>query len=136
MSYPPRSQLYQGLQNRPAVDINSVRSPLLCSSQLIKRYQKIGPEGVIERLMSRREHFLAVKICEYLELPPDNVYTNWACLKVHLLLFEAAVLTTRSVFRMRMRKLFVVLSWTSYACKMGLDLMRLPKRHLMREEWD
>ena len=46
------------------------------------RYQKIGPEGVIERLMNRQEHFLAVKICEYLEIPADRVYTNWACLKV------------------------------------------------------
>ena len=32
--------------------------------------------------MNRREHFLAVKICEYLEIPADRVYTNWACLKV------------------------------------------------------
>ena len=49
---------------------------------LNNRYQKIGPEGVIERLMNRREHFLAVKICEYLEIPADRVYTNWACTKV------------------------------------------------------
>lgn len=49
------------------------------------RYLKLGPEGVIERLMNRREHFLAVKICEYLEIPADRVYTNWACLKVSLI---------------------------------------------------
>ena len=42
----------------------------------------MGPDGVIERLMNRREHFLAIKICEYLEIPADRVYTNWACLKV------------------------------------------------------
>jgi vacuolar protein sorting-associated protein 16 len=46
------------------------------------RYLKIGPEGVIDRLMNRRAHFLAVKICDYLEIQPDEVYTNWACLKV------------------------------------------------------
>lgn len=34
--------------------------------------------------MNRREHFLAVKICEYLEIPADRVYTNWACLKVYM----------------------------------------------------
>jgi vacuolar protein sorting-associated protein 16 len=56
--------------------------PVFDTSDL--RYMKIGPEGVIERLMNRREHFLAVQICNYLDLPAERVYTNWACLKVVL----------------------------------------------------
>jgi len=70
----------------------------------MSRYQKIGPEGLIERLMNRRKHFLAVKICEYLEIPADRVYTNWACLKVcHFIL----VTDIRYVCRMKMRIPFV-----------------------------
>ena len=34
--------------------------------------------------MNRYQHFLAVKICEYLEIPADRLYNNWACLKVRL----------------------------------------------------
>lgn len=34
--------------------------------------------------MNRREYYLAVQICKYLEIPADNVYTNWACLKIRL----------------------------------------------------
>ena len=61
------------------------------------RYQKIGPEGVIERLMNRREHFLAVKICEYLEIPADRVYTNWACLKVQQRMVITVLISDSSI---------------------------------------
>jgi vacuolar protein sorting-associated protein 16 len=66
--------------------LNAVRDYKIGLPLSYTQYQKIGPEGVIERLMNRREHFLAVKICEYLEIPADLVYTNWACLKVILYL--------------------------------------------------
>jgi vacuolar protein sorting-associated protein 16 len=66
--------------------LNAVRDYKIGLPLSYTQYQKIGPEGVIERLMNRREHFLAVKICEYLEIPADLVYTNWACLKVTLYL--------------------------------------------------
>jgi hypothetical protein len=69
------------------------------------RYLKVGPEGVIERLMNRRQHFLAVKICEYLEIPADRVYTNWACLKVYPI-----TSLTRSEYRMKTKIPFVVQS--------------------------
>jgi len=65
--------------------LNAIRDYKVGLPISFTQYQKIGSEGVIERLMNRREHFLAVKICEYLEIPADRVYTNWACLKVRAL---------------------------------------------------
>ncbi|KAG5439417.1 hypothetical protein PCANB_001991 [Pneumocystis canis] len=47
-----------------------------------KEYFHLTPEGLIERLISRKKHFLALKICEYLLLPSDKVYIHWACMKI------------------------------------------------------
>ena len=37
---------------------------------------------VIDRLISRHHHFLAIRICEYLAMKPDPVLIHWACAKV------------------------------------------------------
>ncbi|KAG4306374.1 hypothetical protein PORY_000362 [Pneumocystis oryctolagi] len=49
-----------------------------------KEYFHLTPESLIERLIARQKHFLALKICEYLQLPSDKVYTHWACMKIKL----------------------------------------------------
>jgi hypothetical protein len=36
----------------------------------------------MERLLSRRLHYLAFEICEFLGLKSDNVLIHWACTKV------------------------------------------------------
>ncbi|OAJ45213.1 hypothetical protein BDEG_28371 [Batrachochytrium dendrobatidis JEL423] len=47
-----------------------------------KQYQHISPEGLIDRLINRREHLLARRICEYLRMPIDRVLIDWARVKV------------------------------------------------------
>ncbi|KJE95370.1 vacuolar assembling/sorting protein VPS16 [Capsaspora owczarzaki ATCC 30864] len=45
-------------------------------------YSVITPTGLIDRLVLRRQHFLAFRVCEYLKLPQDRVLINWACAKI------------------------------------------------------
>jgi hypothetical protein len=50
----------------------------------ISRLERLTPEKLIERLINRQEHLLALRISEYLRLPMDKIYIHWACLKVRL----------------------------------------------------
>ncbi|KAJ9083129.1 Vacuolar protein sorting-associated protein 16 [Entomophthora muscae] len=42
----------------------------------------LGIDKVIERLLEIHQHFLSLKLCEYLHLPSDRVVIHWACSKV------------------------------------------------------
>jgi vacuolar protein sorting-associated protein 16 len=50
------------------------------------QYDELTPGVVIDRLLSRRQHRLALLLCDYLGLPSDSgrdkVLVNWACVKV------------------------------------------------------
>ncbi|EFX02190.1 vacuolar protein sorting [Grosmannia clavigera kw1407] len=48
------------------------------------QYQRLGPDGLIKRLLNRNEHLLALRISSYLRLPTDNIYVHWACAKVRV----------------------------------------------------
>lgn len=48
----------------------------------LEQYIRISPEGIVDRLLQRKHHYLASRICEYLRLPSDRVYVHWACLKL------------------------------------------------------
>lgn len=48
------------------------------------QYQRLGPDGLIKRLLNRHEHLLALRISSYLHLPTDNIYVHWACAKVRV----------------------------------------------------
>ena len=49
------------------------------------RFLSIKAEGLINRLISRRLHLLAFRICEYLGLPTEPVLIDWACCRVYFL---------------------------------------------------
>ncbi|BFZ59549.1 Vacuolar protein sorting-associated protein 16 [Saitoella coloradoensis] len=47
-----------------------------------EQYQRLGPEMLIERLLARRQHFLALKVAESLHLSTEGIYVHWACTKI------------------------------------------------------
>ena len=47
-----------------------------------EQYQRLTPEGLVERLVNRHEHLLALRVAGYLRLPTDRIYVHWACAKV------------------------------------------------------
>ncbi|CAI7582263.1 unnamed protein product [Penicillium pancosmium] len=49
-----------------------------------EQYLRLTPEGLIERLISRHEYMLAIRISEYLEIPADRIYVHWASQKVRV----------------------------------------------------
>ncbi|EMR10340.1 hypothetical protein PNEG_01594 [Pneumocystis murina B123] len=62
--------------------LNSMRFYDIGIPLTFKEYFHLTPEGLIERLIARQKHFLALKISEYLRLSPDKVYIHWACMKI------------------------------------------------------
>ncbi|KAL1304186.1 hypothetical protein AAFC00_000609 [Neodothiora populina] len=46
------------------------------------QYMRLTPERLIQRLLNRKEHLLALKISEHLTLPMDRIYVHWARQKV------------------------------------------------------
>lgn len=48
------------------------------------QYQQLTPVGLIDRLLSRHEYLLALRIAGYLRLPTDRVYVHWASAKVRM----------------------------------------------------
>lgn len=48
----------------------------------LEQYVRITPEGLINRLLQRKHHYLALKVCDYLRISSDHVYLHWACLKL------------------------------------------------------
>ncbi|KAI2637508.1 vacuolar protein sorting-associated protein [Xylaria nigripes] len=47
-----------------------------------EQYQRLTPEGLIQRLINRHEYLLALKVSGYLRLSTDRIYVHWACAKV------------------------------------------------------
>ncbi|KAJ5629858.1 hypothetical protein N7528_003515 [Penicillium herquei] len=48
------------------------------------QYLRLSPEGLIERLISRHEYLLAIRVSEYLQIPADRIYVHWASQKVRI----------------------------------------------------
>ncbi|OQE31828.1 hypothetical protein PENSTE_c001G10201 [Penicillium steckii] len=48
------------------------------------QYLRLTPEGLIERLISRHEYMLAIRVSEYLEIPADRIFVHWASQKVRV----------------------------------------------------
>lgn len=49
-----------------------------------EQYLRLTPEGLIERLISRHEYLLAIRVSEYLQIPADRIYVRWASQKVRV----------------------------------------------------
>lgn len=62
--------------------LNAVRDYRVGLPISYEQYLRLAPEKLIERLMSRHEYLLAIRISEYLHLPADKIYVHWASQKV------------------------------------------------------
>ncbi|KAG9293340.1 hypothetical protein G9A89_007586 [Geosiphon pyriformis] len=46
------------------------------------QYIRLTPDALIDRLINRHNHLLALRICEYLKMRTDRVLIHWACAKI------------------------------------------------------
>ncbi|KAI9890737.1 MAG: hypothetical protein M1814_003667 [Vezdaea aestivalis] len=47
-----------------------------------EQYDRLGPDGIVDRLITRGEFLLALRISEYLSTPTNRIYSAWATQKV------------------------------------------------------
>jgi hypothetical protein len=64
--------------------LNAVRDHEIGLTLSYEQYLRLTPEKLIQRLVSRNEHQIALKISEYFRLPTDGIYIHWACEKVRV----------------------------------------------------
>ena len=62
--------------------LNILRSPHVGLPMTFGMFEDFGAKRVVDRLVDRHMHRLAVKICAYLHLDPRPVMIHWACAKV------------------------------------------------------
>lgn len=62
--------------------LNQVRSLDVGLLVSYPQYQCLGPLGLISRLLSRKMHHFAFEVCQFLKLPEQPVYVDWACAKI------------------------------------------------------
>ncbi|KAK5631733.1 hypothetical protein RRF57_007447 [Xylaria bambusicola] len=62
--------------------LNAVRYYEIGLPLSYEQYQRLTPEGLIQRLINRHEYLLALKVAGYLRLPADRIYVHWASAKV------------------------------------------------------
>jgi vacuolar protein sorting-associated protein 16 len=64
--------------------LNAVRFYEVGLPLSFEQYQRLTPEGLIQRLMDRHEYLLALRIAGYLRLSTDRIYVHWASAKVRV----------------------------------------------------
>lgn len=64
--------------------LNAVRYYEIGMPLSFEQLQRLTPGGLIQRLLSRHEYLLALKIAGYLKLPTDRIYVHWASSKVRV----------------------------------------------------
>jgi len=65
--------------------MNSMKSQMVVTSLANSdRFIRLTPEKLIQRLVNRQQHLLALRVSEYLRLPTDRIYIHWACMKVRM----------------------------------------------------
>ncbi|KAI1661637.1 vacuolar protein sorting-associated protein 16 [Daldinia decipiens] len=64
--------------------INAVRYYEVGLPLSYEQYQRLTPEGLIQRLINRHEYLLALRIAGYLRLPTDRIFVHWASAKVRI----------------------------------------------------
>ena len=62
--------------------LNAVRDYRIGLPLTYDQYLRLTPARLIQRLINRHEHLLAIKVSNYLRLPTDKIYIHWACQKV------------------------------------------------------
>jgi vacuolar protein sorting-associated protein 16 len=64
--------------------LNAVRYYEVGLALSYDQYIRLTPEKLVQRLVNRQEHLLALRVSEYLRLPVDRIYIHWARQKVRL----------------------------------------------------
>lgn len=64
--------------------LNVVRDYRIGLSLSYEQYIRLTPAKLIQRLISRQEYLLAIRISEYLRLSTDKIYVYWASQKVRI----------------------------------------------------
>eukprot|EP01086_Lenisia_limosa_P016102 TRINITY_DN5664_c0_g1_i1.p1 TRINITY_DN5664_c0_g1~~TRINITY_DN5664_c0_g1_i1.p1 ORF type:complete len:602 (-),score=141.48 TRINITY_DN5664_c0_g1_i1:47-1750(-) len=62
--------------------LNSVRQPDVGLFLTLTQANRMGPDGIVRRLLRRRSFLMAVRVCDYLGLATHNAVLEWACQKV------------------------------------------------------
>lgn len=62
--------------------LNAVRSPVVGMPLTYAQYVKLEGEVIVDRLVNRHQHLLAMRVCEYLRIHPERVLVHWACQKI------------------------------------------------------
>lgn len=62
--------------------LNAVRDPAVGMPLSYAQYQKLEAEVLVDRLVARHLHLLALRVCEYLRIHPERVLVHWACVKI------------------------------------------------------
>ncbi|KAF9172947.1 hypothetical protein BGX21_004216 [Mortierella sp. AD011] len=64
--------------------LNAVRHHEIGIPLTHAQYQRLTPEALIDRLISRHLYLLAIRICEYLKMRTDRILIHWACSKIKI----------------------------------------------------
>ncbi|ORX59517.1 hypothetical protein DM01DRAFT_1361698 [Hesseltinella vesiculosa] len=70
-------EMAQALRVLNAVRFYDIGIPLTFA-----QYKRLTPECLVDRLVQRHQHLLALRIADYLNLPADNILIHWACAKI------------------------------------------------------
>ncbi|KAI8351246.1 Vps16, N-terminal region-domain-containing protein [Mortierella sp. GBAus27b] len=62
--------------------LNAVRHFEIGIPLTYTQYQNLSPDALIDRLISRHQYLLAIRICEYLKMRTDRILIHWACSKI------------------------------------------------------
>ncbi|TPX37893.1 hypothetical protein SeMB42_g06813 [Synchytrium endobioticum] len=62
--------------------LNAVRDGEIGIPLTYSQYTRLTPQVLINRLVQRHHHLLALRVCEYLKLDIDRALTHWASVKV------------------------------------------------------
>lgn len=64
--------------------LNSVRFHEIGLPLSFDQYERLNPERLVQRLVSRQEYLLALRLSESLRLPTNRIYVHWASQKVRV----------------------------------------------------
>lgn len=62
--------------------LNAVRDYRIGLPLSLEQYERLSSEQLMQRLISRREYLLAIRLSDYLRLPTNKIYIHWASQKV------------------------------------------------------
>lgn len=107
------------------------------------RYNRLTPEALVDRLVYRHHHLLAIRIAEYLKVRTDKILIHWACAKVKkikvikIMSFNCAKLRYRLKLQRTTKMLFANLLWTNFQRTLDSRMLKSQRQHttLVKRDW-